>query len=143
MPVFSTKPDPIGGIPPKRPPFPTFTCVLKYDKSPKLSKDLDTQGHLIDGRSISADAVKLDALVAGSGGGSTTKIQEVIIDDTIGDTDTYSISETPVSPSSVSIFVNGLFNIQGVHYNIVGKIITFVAVVPAGYNISATYSVLT
>jgi len=65
--------------------------------------------------------------------------QEEIESSAPGNTKVFTISKTPVAVQALSLFCNGVFQTQNVHYTIVGKIITFPDNIPAGWNISAMY----
>ena len=68
--------------------------------------------------------------------------QEIVSESTTGTDDTYELLKVPTYDATVTIYVNGILQRQGVDYSIEDNVITFSEVLPAGYNIIAKYNAI-
>ena len=68
--------------------------------------------------------------------------QELVVAVTDGLESSYELRFKPIYDDTLSVYINGLLQRQGVDYTINEKIIQFNAVVPAGFNIVAKYNAL-
>jgi hypothetical protein len=65
-------------------------------------------------------------------------VQETITDSASGTENNYDLLLDPLDPKTVEIFSNGSYMNQEM-YTIIGKTITFLNNIPAGYNLSVRY----
>jgi len=68
--------------------------------------------------------------------------QELIVSFTDGTKDSYQLRFKPIYPSTLCVYINGLLQRQGVDYRLDEKNIIFNQIIPAGFNIVATYNAL-
>ncbi len=68
--------------------------------------------------------------------------QELVVSVTDGTKSSYELRFKPVYADTLSVYINGLLQRQGVDYTIKEKVIQFIAVVPAGFNIVAKYNAM-
>jgi hypothetical protein len=67
---------------------------------------------------------------------------EIVDNNTTGTTDTYTLSNKPSNPLSISVFINGILQRLTVDFTIDDKTIIFSSIVPPGRSIQVFYSYL-
>ncbi len=75
-----------------------------------------------------------------SGGSSSTPVQEAPAGAIDGANSTYTLSQTPTSPASLKIHLNGLLQVNGTDYTLAGTTVTMSAAPLTGDILMASYS---
>jgi len=68
--------------------------------------------------------------------------QEMVSESTTGTSDTYELLKVPTYDATVTIYINGILQRQGVDYTLEDNVIRFSEVIPSGYNIIAKYNAI-
>jgi hypothetical protein len=68
--------------------------------------------------------------------------QELVVANTDGTKQSYDLVYTPIYGATLSVYINGLLQRQGVDYTLDGKTFTFNMIIPAGFNIVAKYNAM-
>lgn len=79
------------------------------------------------------------AWVSAGAGGGATEIQEVPSGAIDGTNNTFTLSQTPVGNASVKVYLDGLFQRQGIDYSISGATITMTVAPAIGQTLDANY----
>ncbi len=68
--------------------------------------------------------------------------QEIVVSMTDGTKKSYDLRFTPIYPATLSVYINGLLQRQGIDYTLNDKTITFNQIIPIGFNIIAKYNAM-
>jgi hypothetical protein len=71
--------------------------------------------------------------------GANNWTQQVISTNTSGTEDTYFLPTSIYNSETLSIFVGGAKQIEGIHFSLLGSVIKFNSIVPGGKTIEASY----
>lgn len=88
------------------------------------------------GKTATWKILEIASTAGGGGGGTVTDAQESFA----GPGTVFNVANTPSSDASVKVFMNGVFQTQGVHYTISGTTITMGVALTAAQTLDVVYS---